>query len=82
MSRHGSRLVTGVLSTMIPIPAESADPLPPGTHDRVQVAAPTRLDWVFTISNQSPAKPPAEWPRKLLRQGPVILFGCACWGLD
>lgn len=63
MSRHVSRLVTGVLITMIPIPAESADPLPPGTHDRVQVAAPTRLDWVFTISNQSPAKPPAEWTR-------------------
>ena len=63
MSRHVSRLVTGVLLTMITVPAESADPLPAGTHDRVQVAAPTRLDWVFTISNQSPAEPPSDWTR-------------------
>ena len=41
--------------------ALSAEPLAAGTHDRVPVAAPTRLDWVFALSNQSPARPPAEW---------------------
>ena len=42
------------------IPAVASDP-GPGWHDRVPVTAATRLDWVFALSNQSPAKAPAEW---------------------
>jgi len=50
-------------ASLLPLPplAHSAEPLAAGTHDRVQVAAPTRLDWVFALSNQSPARPPAKW---------------------
>ncbi|MDP7277794.1 MAG: hypothetical protein QF363_20100 [Planctomycetaceae bacterium] len=43
--------------------ALASDPLPAGTHPRVAVTAPTRLDWVFSLANQSPARPPAEWSR-------------------
>ncbi|MDX1947548.1 MAG: hypothetical protein SFU86_19270 [Pirellulaceae bacterium] len=32
-----------------------------GHQPDVKVAAPTRLDWVFALSNQSPAVPPAGW---------------------
>lgn len=39
---------------------EAAEPLV-GYHAQVKVAAPTRLDWVFAVANQSPAEPPAEW---------------------
>jgi predicted esterase len=28
---------------------------------RVIVAAPTRLDWIYPLANQSPAEPPADW---------------------
>lgn len=31
----------------------------PGLHAGLQVHAATRLDWVFTLANQSPAQPPA-----------------------
>lgn len=31
----------------------------PGHNPQVAVAAPTRLDWIFAIANQSPANPPA-----------------------
>lgn len=40
--------------------ATAADALV-GYHAQVQVAAPTRLDWVFAVANQSPAEPPASW---------------------
>ncbi len=32
-----------------------------GHQPRVSVGAPTRLDWVFALANQSPAEPPADW---------------------
>lgn len=32
-----------------------------GYHASVAVEKPTRLDWVFAVSNQSPAQAPADW---------------------
>ena len=32
-----------------------------GHQPRVSIVAPTRLDWVFAMANQSPAEPPADW---------------------
>jgi predicted esterase len=32
-----------------------------GHHDKVNVGAATRLDWVFAVANQSPANPPGDW---------------------
>ncbi len=32
-----------------------------GHSPSVRVSAPTRMDWVFAVSNQSPAEPPADW---------------------
>lgn len=32
-----------------------------GYHAKVTVSAPTRLDWIFAVANQSPAQPPASW---------------------
>jgi len=32
-----------------------------GHQPDVKVKAPTRIDWVFAVSNQSPAAPPANW---------------------
>ncbi len=32
-----------------------------GYHEKVAVTAPTRLDWVFGVANQSPATPPGGW---------------------
>jgi len=60
-SRQMLMLVLATLAPPPAVPAHSAEPLAAGTHDRVRVAAPTRLDWVFALSNQSPARPPAEW---------------------
>lgn len=34
---------------------------PPGHHPEVKVSAATRIDWVFALSNQSPAETPADW---------------------
>jgi predicted esterase len=34
---------------------------PQGYHAKVNVTAPTRLDWTFVLSNQSRVKPPADW---------------------
>lgn len=42
-------------------PAMAADPKAARGEADVVVTAPTRLDWVFTVSNQSPAEPPAGW---------------------
>lgn len=33
----------------------------PGYHKRVAVSAPTRLDFVFPLANQSPKSPPENW---------------------
>ena len=63
MSRHPGLVALAILAALNLGRVDSAEPLPPGTHDRVTVATPTRLDWVFALSNQSPAKPPAEWTR-------------------
>ncbi|MFM7072590.1 MAG: hypothetical protein ACKO38_12445, partial [Planctomycetota bacterium] len=32
-----------------------------GHAPSVRVSTPTSLDWVFAVSNQSPAEPPADW---------------------
>ena len=63
MSRHPGLVALATLAALHLGRVHSAEPLPPGTHDRGTVAAPTRLDWVFALSNQSPAKPPAEWTK-------------------
>lgn len=44
-------------TTQSAFPADS----PRGYRPEVPVTAPTRLDWVFALANQSPAEPPAEW---------------------
>lgn len=41
--------------------AATAAPPPPGHHPKVNVSAPTRLDWTFVVSNRSLADPPAAW---------------------
>lgn len=38
----------------------SAQPLR-GHQPQVAVGAPTRLDWIFALANQSPAQAPADW---------------------
>jgi predicted esterase len=43
------------------LPSAGAAELPPGYHAKVAVAAPTRLDWTFALSNRSLADPPAAW---------------------
>jgi len=40
--------------------AAAAEPLV-GYHAKTSVQSATRLDWVFALANQSPAKPPANW---------------------
>ena len=50
-------LVAAVCS---PSHAFAAEPLR-GYHAEVPVTAPTRLDWVFALANQSRETPPAEW---------------------
>lgn len=42
------------------IDARAADPVK-GYQAKVQVSAPTRIDWTFAVSGQSLPKPPAEW---------------------
>src|SRR5690348_3304189 len=32
-----------------------------GYQSKTRVAAPTRLDWVFALANQSLTEPPADW---------------------
>ncbi|MBA4015626.1 MAG: hypothetical protein C0483_00410 [Pirellula sp.] len=39
----------------------AAEPALRGHQPRMSVVAPTRLDWVFALANQSPAEPPADW---------------------
>lgn len=40
------------------VPAEEG---PRGYTPDAKVGQPTRIDWVFTLANQSPAEPPADW---------------------
>ena len=49
-----------VMHWLVPLCAPAAGPLD-GYHSEVNVTAPTRLDWVFALANQSPKDPPAEW---------------------
>jgi dienelactone hydrolase len=35
--------------------------LPPGHHAKVNVTAPTRIDWTFAVANRSLVNPPADW---------------------
>src|SRR4051812_423152 len=43
------------------VAARSVCALEPGHQPDAKVTAPTLLDWVFAVSNQSPARPPADW---------------------
>lgn len=45
------------LSLGAKVPAADRD----GHQLEVKVSAATRIDWVFALSNQSPAEPPADW---------------------
>ncbi|MGH7174301.1 MAG: hypothetical protein ACRELF_04970 [Gemmataceae bacterium] len=70
--------------------AQSAATLPPGYHAKVNVTAPTRIDWTFALTNRSLVNPPANWlgdydsktqqyelfvPRRQTKKPlPVILF--------
>jgi dienelactone hydrolase len=74
---------------ILPADALSAA-LPPGYHAKVNVAAPTRIDWTFALANRSLVNPPADWlgdydstaqqyelflpPRQTKKPLPVILF--------
>lgn len=50
-------LLVGWLGVLRPLVAAEG----PGHHAEVKVSEPTRIDWVFALSNQSPAQPPADW---------------------
>lgn len=53
-----------------------ADDLP--KHDpNAKVSAPTRIDWVFALSNQSPAEPPADWLKGYAAQRPGMAKAAA-----
>lgn len=41
----------------VKVPAADRD----GHQPAVKISAATRIDWVFALSNQSPAEPPADW---------------------
>jgi hypothetical protein len=53
-------IFVAVAQLSMPRSAAAAEALV-GYHAQVKVAAPTRLDWVFAVANQSPAEPPAQW---------------------
>ncbi|MCE9603266.1 MAG: hypothetical protein K8U03_00010 [Planctomycetia bacterium] len=55
-----SVVLCAALQTAFPLTARAAEALV-GYHAQVKVAAPTRLDWIFAVANQSPAQPPAAW---------------------
>lgn len=52
-----SGLALGLLFSL----ALPADAEKPGYHSKVPVAAPTRLDFIFPLANQSPKSPPEKW---------------------
>ena len=51
--------VTCALLASLSIPSWAAD-APVGHSPEISVSAETRLDWVYALANQSPAKPPAH----------------------
>lgn len=55
-----SRLLT-VTMALVCVPSLVAAAPQVGDFAKVKVSAPTRLDWVFAVANQSPAQPPADW---------------------
>jgi predicted esterase len=54
---HIALAATALWAAARPATAQTAGPGP----QRVTVAAPTRLDWIYPLANQSPAEPPADW---------------------
>jgi pimeloyl-ACP methyl ester carboxylesterase len=63
--RHLLRAVPSLLlaglASVATAPLRADDAPQVGYRARVEVAAPTRLDWVFPLANQSTTDPPAEW---------------------
>ena len=62
MSSHSCRILPVILFIFVAcwdLTAITADRV--GLQTEVKVSAPTRIDWVFALSNQSPVEPPAEW---------------------
>jgi predicted esterase len=57
--RTHSSLTLLILATCLVLKAAPADRA--GHQPEVKVSAATRIDWVFALSNQSPAEPPADW---------------------
>ncbi len=55
--REGLSAVILVISGL----AASAAPPAPGYHTRLNVSAPTQLDWTFVLSNRSLTKLPNGW---------------------
>lgn len=45
----------------LPGPSAGAAEPPRGYQAEVTVSAPTRMDWVFALANQSAPEPPAQW---------------------
>ena len=64
MRRHRSQFVVVaawfVVAASVDFGRAQAPPVA-GYRPSVAVAAPTRLDYVFALANQSPAEPPADW---------------------
>lgn len=54
----------GVCVTVACLLVASAGAADPGLETSVPVAAPSRLDWTFVLSNQSVVDPPDDWTRK------------------
>ncbi|MEQ8790859.1 MAG: hypothetical protein RIC55_31645 [Pirellulaceae bacterium] len=52
---------TALLVALVSATAAVATDVETGYREKVAVSAPTRLDWVFALANQSPADPPQDW---------------------
>lgn len=50
-----------LLPSLDPIPECHGQQVPRGYVRDMKVSAETSLDWVFSLANQSPVKPPADW---------------------
>lgn len=59
MSRFNFARLTALLLVLIPITVRADG----GYEKEVRVSAPTRLDWVFAVANQSVVNPPVDWLR-------------------
>lgn len=56
-----SRQITAILPLLMFAAAALGEPLLKGYHPKVSVSGDTRLDWTFTLANQSLTKVPADW---------------------